>query len=147
MYPHSALGSSMKRQLLMLWRAACCCAFCRHTVQSVQCSSDLESAELKMALVSSSECRFSRNMSLVCWTKINLLLLNGKSWEASCCLFYRTRGCCLAVGAYGVLTQSRGTQREVFLKDGGMFIAADRRQFCSVLYGKSEKGLMPCMCM
>lgn len=101
-------------------------------MQSVQCSSDLESAELKMALVSSSECRFSRNMSLVCWTKINLLLLNGKSWEASCCLFYRTRGCCLAAGAYGVLTQSRGTQREVFLKDGGMFIAADRRQFCSV---------------
>lgn len=31
-----------------------------------------------------------------------------------------------------MLTQNRGTQREAFLKDGEMFISADRRQFCSV---------------
>lgn len=56
---------------------------------------------------------FSGNVSLVCWTEINLFLLNVKSWEAPCCLFHRSRGCCLAIGVYSVLTQNRETRREV----------------------------------
>lgn len=82
--------------------------------------------------ISLSECCFSRRVSLVCWTKINLLLLNVNNWEAPCCLFCNNKDCCcLSVGVYSSLLQNREARSKLFLKEGEISISADTRQFCS----------------